>query len=78
VPGPLPLVGAGIAFAYSRKLRTRILSKENWFWTIFLILALSPGFFLLMCDFYLFFLNVFAFNHWPWAWSSLAFQVSEG
>jgi hypothetical protein len=29
VPGPLPLVGAGIAFAYSRKLRTRILSKEN-------------------------------------------------
>jgi hypothetical protein len=29
VPGPLPLVGAGIAFAYSRKLRTRILRKAN-------------------------------------------------
>jgi hypothetical protein len=29
VPGPLPLVGAGVAFAYSRKLRTRILRKAN-------------------------------------------------
>jgi len=27
VPGPLPLLGAGAAFAYSRKLRTRILKK---------------------------------------------------
>ena len=29
VPGPLPLVGAGVAFAYSRKLRSRILRKAN-------------------------------------------------
>jgi len=29
VPGPLPLLGAGVAFAYSRKLRTRILRKAS-------------------------------------------------
>ena len=29
VPGPLPLLGAGAAFAYSRKLRTRILKKSS-------------------------------------------------
>jgi hypothetical protein len=29
VPGPLPLLGAGVAFAYSRKLRTRILKKAS-------------------------------------------------
>ncbi|MEA5413892.1 hypothetical protein [Synechococcus sp. BA-132 BA5] len=29
VPGPLPLLGAGAAFAYSRKLRTRILKKAS-------------------------------------------------
>lgn len=29
VPGPLPLFGAGAAFAYSRKLRTRILKKAS-------------------------------------------------
>ena len=29
VPGPLPILGAGVAFAYSRKLRARILKKAN-------------------------------------------------
>jgi len=29
VPGPLPLLGAGVAFAYSRRLRSRILSKVS-------------------------------------------------
>jgi len=29
VPGPLPLLGAGVAFAYSRKLRSRVLNKAG-------------------------------------------------
>ena len=29
VPGPLPILGAGVAFAYSRRLRARILKKAN-------------------------------------------------
>jgi hypothetical protein len=29
VPGPLPVLGAGAAFGYSRRLRRRILGKAN-------------------------------------------------
>jgi hypothetical protein len=29
VPGPLPVLGAGAAFGYSRRLRRRILTKAN-------------------------------------------------
>jgi hypothetical protein len=29
VPGPLPVLGAGAAFGYSRRLRRRILGKIN-------------------------------------------------